>query len=460
MKILFVVHYFLPRHQAGTEIYTARLAKQLAAMGHETMVFTSEDGPPGFMGFALEEDSWEGVPVYRLKRGEPPDFQRSYQDPDVDLIFREFLQAHQPDVVHFQHAFRLSAGMITECKSAGVPAALTLADYWFICPPILLLQPGFALCPGPGPEECARCGNAIGTLYSGAGGRLVGKALERAVQAAHAAKRRLPPALVSGLRSWRQRRALADPGSSLNRRKAMIEARQQSMRRTLADADIIIAPSEFLRQKYIQAGMAGGEKIIRSDYGFDKTPFRGLRRENSDHVRFGFIGTPVEHKGLHLAIEAMNMLEDTDAELLVHGDLELFPGYAHRIKRMAKNPGIRFAGRFEHEDIAEVLSGLDAVVVPSLWYENSPLTIHEAFMAGAPVIASDVGGMAELVQSGGGLTFRTGDASDLARVMQEVAEKPGKLAELQKSTPPVKDIRENARELERIYNKLIPAGPS
>jgi glycosyltransferase involved in cell wall biosynthesis len=468
MKILLVAHYFLPRHQAGTEIYTGLLARALAGRGHQISILASEDGGTGIMPvtsghgleghatrFKLVEESWEGLPVFRLHRGEPPVFERSYTDPAVDAIFRQLLTRLKPDVVHFQHTFRLSAGMIPACKDAGIPAALTLADFWFICPPILLLQPGLSPCPGPDLDRCARCGNAIGALYAG-GTAGTGGARERLVRAAHALKRRLPRPLVERARAWKQQRELQDSGSEFQRRRALLAARQETMRLALDASGIVIAPSEYLRQKMIAAGMVEPERIIHSDYGFDVSRFSGLKREPADHLRFGFIGTPVEHKGAHVAVAAMNRLRDTAAELWVYGDLSWFPAYARRLRRLAKNPRVCFPGRFENAEAGRILSRIDALIVPSLWPENSPLTIHEAFLAGVPVLVSDLGGMAELVQPGGGLAFRPGDEADLARAMRGLLERPEELERLRRSIPPVKSIADNAEELEAVYRRLRP----
>lgn len=467
MKILYAVHYFLPFHQAGTEIYTAGLARAMEAGGNQVAVFTSEDGPPAAARFRLDRDQWGSIPVHRLLRGEPPDFERSYADPEIDRIFRGLLEEIEPDAVHFQHLFRLSAGMIEECKKAGVRAVVTLADYWFICPPILLLQPGFEPCPGPEPDRCARCGNAIGALYSGApgsgmaasdnplmraGGGLVMSAADRAVRSAHWLKRRLPAGMMEWARRMKQARELSDPESSFMRRREMLTQRREKMKQALAAADLVIAPSAFLKRAVIEAGAVAPEKIIHSDYGFDHSPFRGRGRgPHSGPVRFGFIGTPVEHKGLHVAIRAMKWLEGADAELTVHGDLTWFPAYARRLKSLAEGAAIRFEGRFEHQDIADILEGIDVLIVPSLWYENSPLTIHEAFMAGVPVLVSDLGGMAELVETGGGMTFRAGDHRDLAEKMRLIVENGPLLERLVETIPGVKTIEQDAADLERVY---------
>ncbi len=88
--------------------------------------------------------------------------------------------------------------------------------------------------------------------------------------------------------------------------------------------------------------------------------------------------------------------------------------YGRDLRPMATNPSIAFMGSFANDQVADVLSQIDVLVVLSIWYENSPLTIHEAFMAGIPVIASNIGGMAEHVHHmENGLLFEVGDPADL-----------------------------------------------
>ena len=90
---------------------------------------------------------------------------------------------------------------------------------------------------------------------------------------------------------------------------------------------------------------------------------------------------------------------------------------------LADGAPVTFHGRFDNGRLSEVYAGLDALVVPSLWYENSPITIHEAFLTGTPVLASDRGGMAEFVRDGvDGLLFRLGSAADLADKMALMVE--------------------------------------
>ncbi len=135
------------------------------------------------------------------------------------------------------------------------------------------------------------------------------------------------------------------------------------------------------------------------------------------------------------------------------------PGYIDTLKRKARGAKIEFMGKYKPSDVARVFSEIDVLVVPSLWYENSPLVIHEAFATRTPVLASGIGGMAELVADGkGGITFSAGSAEDLACKIQKLAEDESLRSSLARSAPKVKTIEENAQELEETYKRLAATG--
>ena len=103
-----------------------------------------------------------------------------------------------------------------------------------------------------------------------------------------------------------------------------------------------------------------------------------------------------------------------------------------------------------------LLAQADAVVVPSTWYENSPLTVHEAFLAGVPVIASDHGGLRELVRDGhSGLTFRPGSAASLRAAIQKLVRNPNLLELLRNNSPNVLDMADHLDALDATYGELL-----
>jgi len=201
-------------------------------------------------------------------------------------------------------------------------------------------------------------------------------------------------------------------------------------------------------------------EVRASDNGNDVLRFADFRRTESKKVRFGFVGSIIPSKGVHVLIDAFKRVSSEDAELRIHGagySFEGYEDYEKEMRSMARGDGrITFAGPFDNTRVGEVFAEFDVLVVPSIWYENSPLTIHEAALAGAPVIASDIGGMAEFVRDGvNGATFRTGSARHLAAKMAMFVKDRGLLVRLRPDAGMVKTVEENAEELDGYYRQAI-----
>ena len=115
-------------------------------------------------------------------------------------------------------------------------------------------------------------------------------------------------------------------------------------------------------------------------------------------------------------------------------------------------------GAYRNTELPEILARLDAVVVPSLWYENAPLTIQEALHAGVPVITSNCGGMAEMIRHEiNGLTFEIGRSDALRAALRRLHEEPDLLSRLAAGIQPVPSIAEQSVEVRRIYEELCAA---
>jgi glycosyltransferase involved in cell wall biosynthesis len=160
-----------------------------------------------------------------------------------------------------------------------------------------------------------------------------------------------------------------------------------------------------------------------------------------------------------LLVEAFRALQPRGrpVELHINGGLEARPDYVSRLRRLAGgDERIHLHGRFDNVRAAEILSGLDVAVVPSIWYENSPLAIMEAHAAGTPVVTAALGGMAELVRDGvDGLHFAPADAADLARQLQRLIDEPELLPVLRAGVTMPRGIEDEMRQLARIYQNLV-----
>jgi len=414
MRILQVVHQYPPEKIGGTEIYTQNLSRALRNRGHEVIVFRrGETSARRRLGMRLGSD---GLKIYTLYDVTPSNpllaFLSSYRNPFVDESFSEVLEEEVPDLVHFQHLKDLSGNLVTIAEERGLPIIVTLHDYWYICPNAQLVRPGGKTCRGTIFHlECTICagaslGQGILTLFS--------------------------------------------PVLSL-----LFFHRDRYLRSKLAKVELFLSPSHFLKQRYVAQGFPE-ERIVPVENGVDVS--RVIPRKERDGVspiRFGYLGSIAWQKGVHLLIEAFNPLSE-GAELMIYGDLSVFPGYVQGLRELARNPAIHFRGYIPHQQVWQVLSEIDLLVVPSLWYENSPMVIREAFAAGVPVIASRIGALAEKVRDGvDGLHFAAGDAGDLRSKMTSLISNPDRLERLRGKIAPVKSIEENALEMERIYLRLL-----
>jgi glycosyltransferase involved in cell wall biosynthesis len=213
-----------------------------------------------------------------------------------------------------------------------------------------------------------------------------------------------------------------------------------------------------------------------------------LDAERSTRNRFGYFGQLTPYKGVQVALEAMRHLsthrvhddpllralesaagrpgtpegdgEIALPELRVHGaNLDLQPGqFQNQVRALLEElrDAVHFVGRYDHAQMAGLMANVDWVIVPSIWWENSPLVIQEAFHFGRPVICSDIGGMAEKVEHGvNGLHFRAGDPVSLARTMRTALESPGLWDELRAGIAPVYRMADHVAALTTAYRSLL-----
>jgi glycosyltransferase involved in cell wall biosynthesis len=428
LHVLYVVHGFPPDTWAGTEVYTLELAREMQRRGHRVTVLARAPGAPGDEDFSLHEDDFEGLHVWRwVHRLEHERLSESYDQPQAVSAFREVLLRERPDIVHFQHLIHTSIDLVHEARRLELPTVLHCHDYWALCARVQLIRPNGVRCEKNMGSGCFAC--------------VRGRHLQHIDRLAKLD--RLAPTALTRLSRL--------PGY------ADLRAREKLVPAAYAAADLRISPSRFLREKLLASGAFDPDTFVYSDNGLRSDHVRALekRPDPLGRVRFGFVGSLVWYKGGEVLLEAMRILRDAPAVLHVHG--AFIPELDDHHARLAELAGdnVVFHGRFDNERLAELYTELDVLVVPSLWFENSPITIHEAHLLRTPVVASGIGGMAEYVRDGvDGLHFPVGDADALARVLRRFVDEPGLIGELSRDFPRVKTIEENARETEYRYRAL------
>lgn len=203
--------------------------------------------------------------------------------------------------------------------------------------------------------------------------------------------------------------------------------RKQYFLRVFEEVDHFISPSYFLLDRYVKWGIPS-DKITMIENGQpliqDKSPRKLQKGEKRG--RFAFFGQINQFKGIEVLLRAFSVLSEPTKEVVhldIHGaNLEAQPqDFQDKINSLVEDLGdmVTFHGSYESHEMSQLLYQCDWMIIPSIWWENSPMVIQEAFNHGRPIIASDIGGMAEKIEDGvTGLHFRRNNAQSLAQTIE------------------------------------------
>jgi glycosyltransferase involved in cell wall biosynthesis len=440
MRILLTVHQFFPQFAAGTEVLTYSVARELVRRGHLVHILA---GYPGDASLAdesrFDEYDYEGIHVYRFHHAYTP------MGRQVSMIeiggdnhvaaayFDRILKDFQPDLVHSFHLNRLGTGLIERAFTAGVPRFMTLTDFWMLCPMSQLFLTDGSFCSGPNTHG----GNCLKHFAENTQKGLVGKIVT------------LIPTIGADL-LVRLTKAGVLPDYPQRSEVLAIGARMSVNVGRLNKLNRVIVPNRFMKDFLVRHGVMP-DLITEASFGVDVVA--GERSEfRSSHqgaLRVAFIGTLGHYKGCHILIEAFRMLPVGSATLKIYGRPEDFPDYSEQLHMLAsQHPDISFCGTFPNSSIAQVLADVDVLVVPSLWYENTPLVLYSAQAAACPVIASDVPGLAAVIEhDDNGLLFESGSSPKLAQQLTRLMNEEGLLRRLSANARTPKSTEKYVEEL-------------
>ncbi len=411
MRILHLTHQYLPEYVGGVEFYTWGLAQQQASQGHSVAVFY-----PSAVSHSLQPELDGAVRVYRAPAGERSRtavFRHTFHHPSLATAFATALQQEQPDMVHIQHLMGLPVNLVDQITAVQIPYVVALHDYWYLCANAqMLTNYDHTNCLGPRWWlNCARCALA---------------------RANHPHALPLIPAVMP-----------------------VLAYRHHLTRRVLQNAAAITAPAEFVRQMHQQMGLPL-EKIITLPYGIEVPEQMPPRVWPRQGLHLVYAGSIARQKGVHVLVEAFNQLPHEGARLSVFGDTAVFPDYTTHLKTVATHPGITFNGRITRTQLWHALAEADALIIPTLWYEASPLIIREAHAAGVPVVGSDIGGLSETIHHQvNGILVPPGDVAALREVLYRFWQNPAELENLRAGITPAPTLAEHSRQIEAIYRRVI-----
>jgi glycosyltransferase involved in cell wall biosynthesis len=454
LRILHAVHDFLPRHQAGSELYVAALARTQSTH-HDVFVLAAEYDTSAPHG-TLRWREYDGLPVIELiNNWRFASLRETYSSTRVNAQLTHVVDAVRPDVLHCHNLLNLSFDLPRIARERGARTVATLHDYTLVCPSggQRVHTAEAHICHVIDPERCARC-FAQSPFYAQMAARgVVSSPLGRFVSVAAGVARRRAPWLLSATDRM--------PGPAITSND--VRERLARARNLLETVDLFVAPSRALGEEYLRLGVPR-ERLVVSDYGFE--PAASTPRKQAPVLRIGFVGTLVWHKGPHVLLEALHRLSAVSGSpprynAHLFGDVSTFPLYSDRLEKMAKELPVTFEGRFDRSRVSEVYANLDVLVVPSLWPENSPLVIHEAFQHGVAVVGSRIGGIPDLVRDEvNGLLYDPFSAGALATALGRLLGDRELLTRFVSAAPVVKAIADDAREWEERYESVLERSPA
>jgi glycosyltransferase involved in cell wall biosynthesis len=331
-------------------------------------------------------------------------------DPEFPAALTALLQELRPDIVHLHHYTNFGVETLLHIRRAlpNASIVLTLHEYLAICNHFgqMVKRPSLSLCERSGLRDCARC---------------------------------FP-----------------------ERSEQDFFLRERFIKRFFGLIDHFISPSQFLAERYIAWGIERGMVSIVENGMPEHAVVDDLAPPIDDGLVFAFFGQISRLKGIDILFDAAALLAEegiTGLRIEVHGDYsgqppELRAAFERRLENIPAN--LRYCGPYENMRVHQLMRSAHAVLVPSVWWENSPLVIQEALLNRRPVITSDIGGMAEKVRDGlDGFHFRAGSAHALAALLKRLAADPGSLVNLQATMAQPLSLQETTQRTVQLYRKLL-----
>ena len=385
MKILYLVHQFYPEYWTGTEKVVLKMSSMMQKAGQDVGVITysfCEDTQfdKNIGDMLYREFSYRGIRVTALRhRHIPDDIHVALGDTGMRTIAERLLSAAKPDIIHVGHPMRVGE-ILLAAKSSNLPYVITLTDFWLLCPKFILVDSKGDLCPGPHNGDVCR---------------------------------RSCPELPSDL----------------------IKKRLVAAGDILLGARTIVAPSAFVAAMFRNEFGDLNIKVVNHGVSYSTIKRNNRTSGNGSTLIFCYAGSLNHHKGAHVLVEAFKGIHSENVVLRMFGSGP-DPLYVNRVFDVARNDKrIEFWGVFPEEKVGEILSTVDVVIVPSLWYESYCLVLAEALACHTPVIVPNVGAMAERVRDRvNGFTFSLGNSDSLRATMEEVIANPSILDDLKRNS--------------------------
>lgn len=448
MRILHVTCGYLPSQIGGTEIFVHNLNRELSLLGNQVFVnYVAWFYHKGGEKVRIKEYEYEGVKVFVIERNsfylKLSDLYFSQAD-EIEPFFEKYLNAVQPGIIHF-HNFSPTEvlSQVKVAKKLKIPTLLTYHTPMMTCTHGDMMYLGRFPCDGK--IEYRRCLFCTQDRY-------------KVFLPLAAAWSFLPRRIAALLGKVFSNTSLKGPLCTWLQLPWLTAQRIGKWKEALNSIDRFIALSEWGKNLLLANGVLEGKiRIIRQGVApADKKS----GSEPSAVLKLGYLGRIDPVKGVDLLFDALRLLpDDCKVRLDVYGsprnDAEV-KYYKKLLRKSSDDQRISWKGLLAENDKLRVLRELDAVVIPSRWLETGPLVLLEAWSAGTPVIASDLGGISEILKPQlGGILFKQQDVRGLSGAIMSICRDRSLLARIKSAIPPLRTSREMAVENMKVYEELL-----
>jgi glycosyltransferase involved in cell wall biosynthesis len=442
MKVIHTLGWYFPESSGGTEVYVDGLVQELRSQGVQSLVAAAQNG--------MQEATYNynGVEVYRYPvfPSVSTDQVRGYVPHGGFEDFARWLKGQKADLYH-QHSWSLGCGIhhLRLAKQLGIPTVVTVHVPGNVCLRGTMLLNGQEVCNGRiERSRCSTCWGSSRGIPSWAGTLIAGM------------PKPLTKVAESSFPGSRLATAIATP--------ILVDAHQHHLMEMATLADRVVAVCQWLYDALVINGVPQ-EKLVLCRQGVTASyPSAPLSLENHKEqtgvLRVGFLGRWDRVKGIEVLLEAVRRLPmKTPIELVIHGLAQADRERAYRQEVLAfasRDKRIRVAEPLSRDMVLSALANFELLAVPSQWLETGPLVVLEAQAVGTPVLGSNLGGIAELIQHGiNGWLVPAGDVEAWTQALTQLANDRALLARLRRGILPVRTMNAVASDTAALYMNIL-----
>jgi glycosyltransferase involved in cell wall biosynthesis len=415
MKILLINKFYHDKGKAGgVGRHILELQKLLEKNGHEVVPFgmrQKETVPNDYLDFFSEEFDLGEI---KFSPKSLKNIFKVFRNREAIRKLERLIKKTKPDVAHIHNIYHhLSPAILPILKKNGIPVVMTVHDYKLVCPNYLMFNKG---------KVCEKCSN----------GKYYKCFTNKCVKNSYAASFILA-----------------------------LEAYFAKLKKYYSDVDLFITPSKFMHDKLIENGIKE-KKVKFIPNFFDPGNFNAGKRNAENEKYFLYFGRLSKEKGVDILVKSLQYINFEDYKLKIVGSGEEKENLEALADGLSLGNKVEFVDYKNGEELHNLISRAEFAVVPSIWFENAPYSILEAFAFGKPVIGARIGGIPEMIKENEtGLTFEAGDERDLAAKIQYILNNRGLADKLGKNAKSFLEDHFNPenyyQEIASLYSRLKQA---